>query len=420
MSKERTRQATPEEQFEEITRGTIDLHVAEDLKSKLTRSYQTGKPLVVKAGFDPNRPDLHLGHTLVLTRMRRFQDFGHDVVFLIGDFTGLIGDPTGKNVTRPPLSREEVAANAETYKEQVFKVLDPELTRIRFNSEWLDALGAEGMIRLASRYTIARMLERDDFKKRFRENRPIALHEMLYPLLQGYDSVALRADVELGSTDQLFNLLIGRQLMKEYALEPQVIMTGPILEGLDAHTVDGQIVGEKMSKSLDNYVGINEPPEQIFGKLMSITDELMWRYYELLSSRPLKELEALKAAVRDGRAHPKDAKAGLAREITARFHGERAAEKAAVDFEQRFARKEVNLEDVRSVEIPLSGAPGILVARVAADAGLTASLTEARRLMAQGGVRVNGAKMTDPKAELGPGEYLIQVGKLKAARARIA
>ena len=420
MSKERTRQATPEEQFEEITRGTVDLHVAEDLKSKLTRSYQTGKPLVVKAGFDPNRPDLHLGHTLVLTRMRRFQDFGHDVVFLIGDFTGLIGDPTGKNVTRPPLSREEVAANAETYKEQVFKVLDPELTRIRFNSEWLNALGAEGMIRLASRYTIARMLERDDFKKRFRENRPIALHEMLYPLLQGYDSVALRADVELGSTDQLFNLLIGRQLMKEYALEPQVIMTGPILEGLDARTVDGQIVGENMSKSLDNYVGINEPPEQIFGKLMSITDELMWRYYELLSSRPLKELEALKVAVRDGRAHPKDAKAALAREITARFHGESDADKAALDFEQRFARKEVNLEELRSVEIPLAGAPAILVARVAADAGLTASLTEGRRLMAQGGVRVNGEKMTDPRAELGPGEYLVQVGKLKAARVRIA
>ena len=419
MSKEGTRGATPEEQFEEITRGTVDLHVAEDLRSKLSRSYETGRPLVVKAGFDPNRPDLHLGHTLVLTRMRRFQDFGHDVVFLIGDFTGLIGDPTGKNVTRPPLTREEVASNAETYKEQVFKVLDPELTRIRFNSEWLDALGSEGMIRLASRYTVARMLERDDFKKRFRENRPIALHEMLYPLLQGYDSVALRADVELGSTDQLFNLLIGRQLMKEYGLEPQVIMTGRILEGLDARTVDGQIVGEKMSKSLDNYVGINEPPDQIFGKLMSITDELMWRYYELLSSRPLKEVEALKAAVGDGRAHPKDAKVALAREITARFHGEEAGDKAARDFEQRFAKKALNPDEVPSVEIALTRGGAILVAKVAADAGLASSLTEARRLMAQGGVRVNGEKVTDLKAELGPGEYLIQVGKLKAARARI-
>jgi tyrosyl-tRNA synthetase len=420
MSKEGTRQATPEEQFEEITRGTVDLHVAEDLKSKLRRSYETDRPLVVKAGFDPNRPDLHLGHTLVLTRMRRFQEFGHDVVFLIGDFTGLIGDPTGKNVTRPPLSREEIAANAETYKEQVFKVLDPESTRIRFNSEWLDALGAEGMIRLASRYTVARMLERDDFKTRFRDNRPIALHELLYPLLQGYDSVALRADVELGSTDQLFNLLIGRQLMKEYGLEPQVIMTGPILEGLDARTVDGRIVGEKMSKSLDNYVGINEPPEQIFGKLMSINDEVMWHYYELLSSRPFRELEALRSAVREGREHPKDAKVAFAREITARFHGAEAARKAADDFEQRFAKKELKLDGLRRVEIALAGARSILVARVAADAGLTASLTEARKLMAQGGLRVNGEKVTDPKAELGPGEYLLQVGKLKAARVRLA
>src|SRR5919197_1296591 len=292
MSKEATRRATPQEQFEEITRGTIDLHVAEDLRSKLGRSYETGRPLVIKAGFDPNRPDLHLGHTLVLTRMRRFQDFGHEVVFLIGDFTGLIGDPTGKNVTRPPLSREEVAANAETYKQQVFKVLDPEATRIRFNSEWLDALGAEGIIRLASRYTVARMLERDDFKKRFRENRPIAIHEFIYPLLQGYDSVALKADVELGSTDQLFNLHVGRQLMKEYGLEPQVIMTGPILEGLDAKVVDGQITGEKMSKSLDNYVGVNEAPASVLQKLMGISDDLMWRYLLLLSSRPAAELRA--------------------------------------------------------------------------------------------------------------------------------
>lgn len=411
MSKEGPRRATPEEQFQEISRGSVDLHVAADLQAKLRRSYDTGKPLVVKAGFDPNRPDLHLGHTLLLTRMRRFQDFGHDVVFLIGDFTALIGDPTGKNVTRPPLSREEVAANAETYRQQVFKVLDPQLTRIRFNSEWLDPLGAEGMIRLASRYTIARMLERDDFKRRFRENRPIAIHEMLYPLLQGYDSVALRADVELGSTDQLFNLLIGRQLMKEYGLEPQVIMTGPILEGLDAR--------EKMSKSLDNYVGINEPPEQIFGKLMSITDELMWRYSELLSSRPLTEIEALRSAVKEGREHPKSAKVAFAREITARFHGEEAARKAADDFEQRFAKKELKLDELRLVDVALGGAAAILVARVAVEAGLATSLTEARKLMAQGGVRVNGERITQPKAELGPGEHLIQVGKLKAARARI-
>ncbi|HYX91976.1 MAG TPA: tyrosine--tRNA ligase [Myxococcaceae bacterium] len=420
MPKLSLRRATPEEQFQEVTRGTVDLHVPEDLRTKLRRSYDTQTPLVIKAGFDPNRPDLHLGHTLVLTRMRRFQDFGHEVVFLIGDFTGLIGDPTGKNVTRPPLSREEVAANAETYKQQVFKVLDPEATRIRFNSEWLDALGAEGVIRLASRYTVARMLERDDFKKRFRENRPIAIHEFIYPLLQGYDSVALKADVELGSTDQLFNLLIGRQLMKEYGLEPQVIMTGPILEGLDARMVDGRIVGEKMSKSLDNYVGIGEPPSEIFGKLMSISDELMWRYYELLSSRSLQEVEALRAAVRDGREHPKNVKVAFAREISARFQGEEAARKAESDFEQRFARKELPVDELPVKEIALGESAKIQVAKVAAEAGLTASLTEARRLMAQGGLRVNGEKATDPRAEMGPGEYVIQAGKLRAARVRVS
>jgi tyrosyl-tRNA synthetase len=419
MSKDRLRRATPEEQFQEITRGAVDLHVAEDLRAKLRRSYDTASPLVIKAGFDPNRPDLHLGHSLVLTRMRRFQDFGHEVIFLIGDFTGLIGDPTGKNVTRPPLSREEVAGNAETYKQQVFKVLDPEVTRIRFNSEWLDALGAEGVIRLASRYTVARMLERDDFKRRFRENRPIAVHEFLYPLLQGYDSVELKADVELGSTDQLFNLLVGRHLMREYGLEPQVIMTGPILEGLDARIVDGRIVGEKMSKSLDNYVGINEPPAEIFGKLMSISDDLMWRYYELLSSRSLQEVEALRAAVREGREHPKSAKAAFAREITARFQGEEAARKAEVDFEQRFAKKELKVDELPVKEIALGGAPKMLVGRVVTEAGLTASLTEARKLMAQGGLRVNGEKVTEPKAELGPGEYVIQAGKLRAARVRL-
>src|SRR5688572_29467369 len=301
MSNPDVRKATPEEQFEEVTRGTVDLHVADELKKKLKRSYDEGKPLLIKAGFDPNRPDLHLGHTLVLTRMRRFQQFGHHVVFLIGDFTALIGDPSGKNVTRPPMTRDEVKVNAETYKKQVLKVLDPERTEVRFNSEWLDKLGTEGLIRLASHWPVARMLERDDFKKRFREGRSIAIHEFLYPLLQGYDSVALKSDVELGATDQLFNLLVGRHLMREYGQEPQVIMTGPILEGLDGVN--------KMSKSLDNYVGINEPAEQIFGKLMSISDDLMWKYYELLSSRPLKEIAALK------QGHPKEAKVGFAREI---------------------------------------------------------------------------------------------------------
>src|SRR4051812_32482742 len=314
MSNSLLKAATPDEQFAEITRGTIDLHVEADLKSKLRRSYDKEQPLLIKAGFDPSRPDLHLGHSLLLTRMRRFQDFGHQVVFLIGDFTALIGDPTGKNATRPALTRDEVQVNARTYQEQVFKVLDRAKTQVRFNSEWLDKLGTEGMIRLAARYSVQRMLERDDFKKRFRDNRSIALHEFLYPLLQGYDSVALKADVELGATDQLFNLLVGRQLMKEEGLEPQVIMTGPILEGLDAKRVDGKIVGEKMSKSLDNYVGIDEPAEQIFGKLMSITDDLLWRYYHLLSGKTLAEIEALKSE-----GHPKQAKVAFASEMADRF-----------------------------------------------------------------------------------------------------
>jgi tyrosyl-tRNA synthetase len=420
MTQDLLRKATPEEQYEEVTRGTVDLQVPEELKKKLERSHREGKPLLIKAGFDPNRPDLHLGHSLLLTRMRRFQEFGHTVVFLIGDFTALIGDPSGKNKTRPALTRDEVKANAETYKQQVFKVLDPQRTVVRFNSEWLDKLGTEGMIRLASRYSVQRMLERDDFKKRYRDNVSIAIHEFLYPLLQGYDSVALKADVELGATDQLFNLLVGRQLMKEQEMEPQVIMTGPILEGLDARLVDGKIVGEKMSKSLDNYVGISEPAEQIFGKLMSITDDLMWRYYHLLSSKPLKEIDALKAAVQAGTTHPKAAKVAFAQEIAARFHGEEAGKKAAADFEARFANKQLDTESLPLVELSLAGAPKMMVAKVLPEAKLAASATEARKLMAQGGVRVNGEKVTDPKAELGPGEYLVQVGKLRAGRVKLA
>ena len=419
MASELLRRATPEEQFAEVTRGTVDLQVAEELQKKLRRAYDSGKPLVIKAGFDPNRPDLHLGHSLLLTRMRRFQEFGHQVVFLIGDFTALIGDPTGKNVTRPPLTRDEVRTNAETYKQQVFKVLDPARTQVRFNSEWLDALGTEGVVRLAARYSVARMLERDDFKKRFRENRTIALHEFLYPLLQGYDSVALKADVELGATDQLFNLLVGRQLMKESELEPQVIMTGPILEGLDAKLVDGKIEGEKMSKSLGNYVGIDEPADQIFGKLMSITDDLMWRYYELLSSKSLGELQALRAAVADGTSHPKAVKMALAQELTGRFQGEAAGRTAAEDFEKRFAKKQLSVDSLPQVELSLGGAAGLLVTRVVADAHLAASATEARKLIVQGGVRVNEQKVADPRAELAAGDYLVQVGKLKAARIKL-
>ena len=420
MSENPLRKATPQEQFDEVTRGTVDIQVPEELKKKLERSYETGKPLVIKAGFDPSRPDLHLGHSLLLTRMRRFQDFGHQVVFLIGDFTALIGDPSGKNTTRPALTRDEVKVNAKTYQEQVFKVLDQAKTQVRFNSEWLDKLGTEGMIRLAARYSVQRMLERDDFKKRFRENRSISIHEFLYPLLQGYDSVALKADVELGATDQLFNLLVGRQLMKEEGMEPQVIMTGPILEGLDAKLVDGKITGDKMSKSLDNYVGISEAPEQIYGKLMSITDDLMWRYYELLSSRTLKELAELKEKVARGEVHPKAAKSGFAQEMAARFHDEESGRKAMQAWEERYSQKKISAEDQPLVEVSMGGAPKLLLAKALAEAKLVASVTEARKLMGQGGVRVNGEKVSDPKHELEAGEHLVQVGKHKSARLKLA
>ncbi len=409
------RRATPDEQFAEVTRATVDLQVADELRAKLRRSYEREQPLVVKTGFDPNRPDLHLGHTLLLTRMRRFQDFGHEVVFLIGDFTGMIGDPSGKNVTRPALSREEVLANAESYKAQVFKVLDPERTKVRFNSEWLDALGTEGTVRLAAHWPLARMLERDDFKTRFREGRSISMHELLYPLFQGYDSVALKADVELGSTDQLFNLLVGRTLMREYGLEPQVILTGPILEGLDARMEDGRIVGEKMSKSLDNYVSVAEPPSEMFGKLMSISDDLMWRYAELLSARPLEVLRAERARVAAGQLHPKDVKVAFAREMVARFHGEEAAARAAEEFERRFSRREVDPGSFPEVVVGAGGAAVPLV-RALLDAQLVASTSEGRRLITQGAVKVDGARVSDPKAELPTGTHLVQVGKLRAAR----
>ncbi|MGZ6131046.1 MAG: tyrosine--tRNA ligase [Myxococcaceae bacterium] len=409
------RRATPDEQFAEVTRATVDLQVADELRAKLRRSYERGQPLVVKTGFDPNRPDLHLGHTLLLTRMRRFQDFGHEVVFLIGDFTGMIGDPSGKNVTRPALSREEVLANAESYKAQVFQVLDPERTKVRFNSEWLDALGTEGTVRLAAHWPLARMLERDDFKTRFREGRSISMHELLYPLFQGYDSVALKADVELGSTDQLFNLLVGRTLMREYGLEPQVILTGPILEGLDARMEDGRIVGEKMSKSLDNYVSVAEPPSEMFGKLMSISDDLMWRYAELLSARPLEVLRAERARVVAGQLHPKDVKVAFAREMVARFHGEEAAARAAEEFERRFSRREVDPGSFPEVVVGTGGAAVPLV-RALLDAQLVASTSEGRRLITQGAVKVDGARVSDPKAELPTGTHLVQVGKLRAAR----
>ena len=396
-----------------MTRGAVDVHTREDLLRKLQASYEKRLPLRVKMGFDPTAPDLHLGHTVPLERMRRFQDLGHTVIFLIGDFTGMIGDPTGRNTTRPPLSEEQIAANAETYKRQVFKILDREKTEVRFNSEWLIPLGSPGLIRLAAKYTLARMLEREDFKKRWQGETPIALHELLYPLAQGYDSVALKADVELGSSDQLFNQLVGRQLQKEYGQPPQVALTGPLLEGLDGREEDGRIVGDKMSKSLGNYVGIDEPPSEQYGKLMSISDGLMWRYYELLSRRTTREIEAMRAE------HPKKAKSELAKEIVARYHGAQAANAAEEQFEQIHKRREVP-DEVEEREIAREpGTDGVPLAKTLAQLGLAASGSEARRLIAQGGVSIEGARVADPNARLPAGVHLLKVGKRKFTRVTV-
>ena len=386
------------QQLEQIKRGADELLVEAELADKLA----TGRPLRVKAGFDPTAPDLHLGHTVLLNKLRHFQDLGHHVMFLIGDFTGLIGDPTAKNATRPPLSREQVLSNAQTYREQVFKILDSEKTEICFNSSWFDALGAAGMIKLAAQHTVARMLERDDFAKRYAGNQPIAIHEFLYPLCQGYDSVAMRADIELGGTDQKFNLLVGRELQKHYGQSPQCILTMPLLEGLDGVN--------KMSKSLGNYVGIAEPPGEIFGKLMSISDELMWRYFELLSFRSLQAIGQLRAEAGAGR-NPRDIKVTLAKEIVARFHSPAAAEKAHADFEARFQR------GMMPESMPELTLPAANIASVAKAAGLTASTSEAMRLIESGGVRINGEKVADKQLLLHSGEVVvIQVGKRKFAR----
>jgi tyrosyl-tRNA synthetase len=410
----RLRSATPDEQFREVTRGMVDLHVEKELRERLRKSHDTGVPLRVKAGFDPTAPDLHLGHTVLISRMRRFQQFGHTVIFLIGDFTGMIGDPTGRNATRPPLTREQILSNAETYKKQVFKILDPAETEVRFNSEWLGPMTFADVVRLASRHTVARMLERDDFRKRYTGNTPISVHEFLYPLAQGYDSVALRCDIELGSSDQLFNLLVGRALMSQYGQAPQVVLTGPILEGLDAKLdpATGKIAGDKMSKSLGNYVGVADAPDEQFGKLMSVTDDLMWRYYELLSARTGAEIATLRAG------HPRAAKVALAREIVERFHGAEAARGAEQHFEQVHARRETP-EDVAEIELPLGGQPSVPLAAALADAGLATSRSEARRLVAQGGVTVNGERATDPQAPLAAGEHLVKVGKRHFAKLRV-
>ncbi|MDR1162750.1 MAG: tyrosine--tRNA ligase, partial [Candidatus Accumulibacter sp.] len=391
-----------EESLALIKRGSEELLVESELAEKL----RSGRPLCIKAGFDPTAPDLHLGHTVLINKMRHFQELGHRIMFLIGDFTGMIGDPTGKNVTRPPLTREQILENAKTYQEQVFKILDPEKTEIRFNSEWIEALGAAGMIRLASRYTVARMLERDDFAKRYQANLPIAIHEFLYPLCQAYDSVAIKADVELGGTDQKFNLIVGRELQKHFGQPPQCVLLMPLLVGLDGQN--------KMSKSLGNYVGINEPPREVFGKLMSISDELMWRYYELLSFRSSAEIATLQREASEGR-NPRDIKVLLAQEIVERFHGKPAAQDALADFEARFRQSAIP-DDV--AEITLDTVEGSLpIAQALKQSGLTKSTSDALRMIDQGGVRIDGTKIEDKNLVLKAGDrFVVQIGKRKFAR----
>ncbi len=398
--------STVAQSLELIKRGSAELIVEEELVRKLGR----GTPLRVKLGLDPTAPDLHLGHTVVINKLRHFQELGHQVQFLIGDFTGMIGDPTGKNQTRPPLSREQILENARSYREQAFKILDPDKTQILFNSEWSDKLGAEGMIRLAARYTVARVLERDDFARRYRSGQPIAVHELLYPLMQGYDSVAMKADVELGGTDQKFNLLVGRELQKDYGQEPQCILTTPLLEGITG--------GDKMSKSLANYVGIAESPQQIFGKLMSISDELMWRYVELLSFESMSTVNKWRAEVRDGR-NPRDVKALFAKEIVARFNSRAAADRAEEEFAQRFRHGQTP-EDMPEVTLQ-APAGGLAVTHALKQAGLAPSVTEAARNIEQGGVKLNGERLEDKARKLNAGETVVaQVGKRKFARIRIA
>ncbi|MCI1835883.1 MAG: tyrosine--tRNA ligase [Achromobacter ruhlandii] len=387
-------------------RGCDELLVESEFARKLARSRATGVPLRIKLGLDPTAPDIHLGHTVVLNKMRQLQDLGHEVIFLIGDFTSTIGDPSGRNSTRPPLTREQIEANAKTYYAQASLVLDPARTEIRYNSEWCDPLGARGMIQLASRYTVARMMEREDFTKRFKGGIPISVHEFLYPLMQGYDSVALKSDLELGGTDQKFNLLVGRELQKEYGQEPQCILTMPLLVGTDGV--------EKMSKSKGNYIGISESPDSMFGKLMSISDTLMWRYFELLSFRSLEDIAALRQEI-DGGRNPRDAKVMLAQEIIARFHSAKAAEDALAAFEARF-RDGAIPEDMP--EVSIGGAPvGIL--KLLREAGLVASGSEAQRNVEQGGVRVNGDRVEDKSLQLPAGTYVVQVGKRKFARVKL-
>jgi len=394
------------DQLREIARGSDEILVEAELKERL----EAGDTLRVKAGFDPTAPDLHLGHTVLINKMRHFQGLGHELCFLLGRFTSVLGDPTGRNATRPPLTPEEVQANARTYEAQIFKILDPERTRILFNSTWMGDMSAADMIQLASRYTVARMLERDDFQKRYTSGKPIAIHEFLYPLVQGYDSVAMKSDVELGGTDQKFNLLVGRQLQQSWGQRPQVVLTMPLLEGLDGVN--------KMSKSLGNYVGITDSPAEMFGKLMSISDELMWRYYELLSFRPAGEIDALREAAAGGR-NPRDIKFELARELVARFHDEAAAEAAQAGFLQQFQQGGLP-EDLE--EITVAGQDGRLgVAHLLKQAQLVASTSEARRMIQQGAVRIDGERVADHELEIAAGRtHVWQVGKRRFARVTVS
>lgn len=385
--------------LELIKRGIVNLIEEDELIRKLERAYKEGKPLKVKAGFDPTAPDLHLGHTVLLRKLKHFQELGHEVYFLIGDFTALIGDPTGRSETRPALTKEQVLENAQTYKEQVFKILDPEKTKVVFNSEWFSKMQAEDIIRLCAKYTLARILERDDFKKRFEGGIPISIHELIYPLFQAYDSVALEADVELGGTDQLFNLLIGRDIQREYGQEPQVVITLPLLEGLDGH--------QKMSKSLGNYVGIMEAPKEMYGKLMSIPDFLMWKYYELLTNVSLEEISQMKEGVEKGSLHPKEVKKKLARLIVAQYHSEEEALKAEEEFERVFSKRELPRE-VEIFEV-LSGK--IYFPKLLKELGLTKSISEAKRLIAQRAIDINKETLSSEEIELTQGEYIIKIGK---------
>ncbi len=396
--------ARPEDQLRELSRGVVDLVSEKDLLARLTESHAKNVPLKIKAGFDPTRPDLHLGHTVLMEKMRQFQELGHDIYFVIGDFTASIGDPSGKNKTRPPLTREEIEEGARTYAEQAFKILDREKTKLAYNGSWLSPMTFSDVIKLAGKYTLARMMERQDFKKRWEEGTSISMHELLYPLVQAYDSVHLVCDVELGGTDQLFNLMVGRDLMKEWGQRPQIVMTTPLLEGLTADAdASGKIVGDKMSKSLDNYVGVSESPEEQLGKLMSVSDALMWQYYRLLSSTPSDEQERRRAG------HPKEAKRLLAMEIVARFHSGAEAERVWSAWEKQFSKREVP-DVIPEHAVPTNG-EGIGLAQALAQTGLSESNSKARTLIEQGGVEVDGAKVKDKLHKLAPGSYVVKAGK---------